>query len=200
MKVMVLLGSVRKGRVGENIAKWAVEEISKEDGFEAELTDVGKLDLPFYDEPIGGPSSIASSGQDYTNPKGREWADKVASADAFILVTPEYNHGYPASLKNALDWVGPEWNAKPVSFIGYGWSANGSRAVEQLRQVVAELGLVQTRFALNINLGGELGDDGRPNNEKHTGTLHSILGQMTALTKPSYTSPAKRGYPANVPA
>lgn len=197
MKVMVLLGSVRKGRVGENIAKWAVEEISNEDGFEAELTDVGELDLPFYDEPAGGPFGFTRSGQDYINPKGREWANKVASADAFILVTPEYNHGYPASLKNALDWVGPEWSGKPVSFIGYGWSANGSRAVEQLRQVVAELGLVQTRFALSINLGSDLGEDGKPKDEKHVGSLHSVMGQMKTLAKPSYTSPAKRGYPAN---
>jgi NAD(P)H-dependent FMN reductase len=84
----------------------------------------------------------------YSNELGKKWAAKVAEADGYIMVTPEYNHGYSAVLKNALDWVFPEWNGKPVGFVSYG-NAGGARAIEQLRQVVIELQMVPIRSAIH---------------------------------------------------
>jgi NAD(P)H-dependent FMN reductase len=85
----------------------------------------------------------------YTNELGKKWAAKVAEADAYIMVTPEYNHGYPAVLKNAIDWVFYEWQGKPVGFVSYG-TVSGSRAVEQLRQVVIELSMHPIRNAIHV--------------------------------------------------
>lgn len=181
MKLLILLGSARQERKGENIAKWANDIAAKDERFQPEIVDVKELDLPFYDEPGGGPFGLAAAGTDYTNPKGRAWADKVATYDAVILVTPEYNHGYPASLKNALDWVGPEWSNKPVSFVGYGWSANGVRAVEQLRQVVAELGLIQTKAEVTLNIGSGLDESGKPSSDHAESALKNSLDQIAAL-------------------
>lgn len=182
MKLMVILGSVRAGRRGEKIAHWATEQIKQDGRFnEVELVDVKELDLPLYNE-VESPMMLASQGKEYAEPKGRAWADKVAGADAFVLVNAEYNHGYSASLKNALDWVGNEWFGKPVGFVSYGWSG-GIRSTEQLRQVVAELGLVQTRFAVPIRIGNDLDENGNPNQESSQKSLSQMLDQIIALKK-----------------
>ena len=101
--------------------------------------------MPFFDSPM---SPSMTKGQ-YSNEIVKKWAEKINDGDAFIIVTPEYNHGYTAVLKNALDVISPEWNRKPVGFVSYG-SALGARAVEQLRQVAVELQMVPTRNAIHI--------------------------------------------------
>lgn len=179
MKLMVILGSVREGRAGEKVANWITGVVGQDNRFELDYVDPRNLDLPFYDEPAS-PFAMASRNQEYANPAGRAWADRVGSADAFILVTPEYNHGYPAVLKNALDWVGPEWNNKPVGLVGYSYQGvAGARSVEQLRQVVVELGLIQIANSVHIFPAREAFDDnGQPKNPEYAKNLSGLLSNI----------------------
>ncbi|MBY6677912.1 NAD(P)H-dependent oxidoreductase [Rhodococcus sp. BP-332] len=129
----VIIGSVRTGRVGPTVAQWFVRRASADGRFEVRVLDLADVVLPM--DLSGGP------GVDELT----RWVDVC---DAFVLVTPEYNHGYPASLKLALDSVKLEWRGKPVGFVSYGGTAGGVRAVEQLRQVVAELHMASVRDAV----------------------------------------------------
>lgn len=154
-KVMVLLGSNRPGRKGEKVADWFKTVTNARDDMEFTYVDVDDLRLPMYNEP-----EIPMMGNyryDYT----KKWAEQVAAADAFVFITPEYNHGYPAVLKNAIDYLYAEWVHKPVGFVGYGVNA-GVRSVEQLRQVVANLGMmaVSTSPHVGFNIFTEVDDKG----------------------------------------
>ena len=137
--VHVVLGSTRQGRAGERVARWFLQVAEGRDDLRMELIDLRDWPLPFFD--LAKPPAAGA----YEDPTQIAWAGKVAEADAYVLVTPEYNHGYPAVLKNALDTVYAEWGGKPVGFVGYGGPAGGVRAVEQLRQVVVELNMVPLR-------------------------------------------------------
>jgi NAD(P)H-dependent FMN reductase len=149
MKIKVIVGSTRQERFGDKPANWIVGELKKEHGVDVELLDLREYVLPFFNDP-GFPSM---SGGKYEDKAVQRWSDKIREADAFVIVTPEYNHGYPGVLKNAMDSIFPEWNHKPVGFIGYG-SAGGARSIEQLRQVVVELQMTPIRNA--IHLPGEI--------------------------------------------
>jgi NAD(P)H-dependent FMN reductase len=143
--IKIIIGSTRPNRFSEKPARWIYEETRKKDGIVAELLDLRDYPMPFLDQPI----SPALSGGKYENSIVKAWAEKIKDGDAFIVVTPEYNHGYPAVLKNALDSIFPEWNKKPVGFVAYG-NAGGARSVEQLRQVVIELQMLPIRNAIHI--------------------------------------------------
>jgi NAD(P)H-dependent FMN reductase len=108
MKLMVIFGSSRQGRKGEVVANWVKNHAQQDSRLEVDYVDCRDLNLPFFDEPLS-PFSMKRQGVEYTHPEGRAWADRVGKVDGAIIITPEYNHGYPAVLKNALDWVGPEW-------------------------------------------------------------------------------------------
>lgn len=145
IKVKVIIGSTRQGRFSEKPAQWIFDEAKKLQGVEVELLDLREFQLPFVDDPM--PPSMAN-GQ-YSNEAVTKWAEKIHDGDAFIIVSPEYNHGYSAVLKNALDVISPEWKRKPVGFVGYG-SAMGARSIEQLRQVAVELQMAPIRHAIHI--------------------------------------------------
>lgn len=145
IKIKVIIGSTRQGRFSEKPAQWIFEEAKKLEGVDVELLDLRDYEMPFFDSPI--PPSMAK-GQ-YSNEIVKKWAEKINDGDAFIIVSPEYNHGYSAVLKNALDVISPEWNRKPVGFVSYG-SALGARSVEQLRQVAVELQMAPIRNAIHI--------------------------------------------------
>ncbi|MGD0328096.1 MAG: NAD(P)H-dependent oxidoreductase [Minisyncoccia bacterium] len=145
LKIYVIIGSTRQNRFSEKPARYLYEELKKKKDIQAELIDLRDWPLPFFDEPMG-PSMLKGN---YSHELAKKWAAKVGEADGYIIVTPEYNHGYPAVLKNALDWVYTEWNKKPVGFVSYG-SVGGARSVEQLRQVVVELQMVPIRNAIHI--------------------------------------------------
>ena len=148
----VILGSTREGRVGDKPAHWILGEAAQRADVEAELVDLRDFPLPFFDRP----TSPTREGGVYANPAVARWAAKIAEADAFIVITPEYNHGYPAVLKNAFDHIFPEWGRKAIGFVSYG-NAGGARAVEQLRLVAIELGLWPIRSALHLPLDVYLG-------------------------------------------
>lgn len=145
LNVAVILGSTREGRFGDKPAHWIFGELKKKEGIKAELLDLRDYHLPFFNDAMN-PSQREGK---YPDEKIQKWADKIAEADAFIIISPEYNHGYSAELKNALDSIFPEWGKKPVGFLSYG-SAGGARVIEQLRQVVIELSMVPIRNSLSI--------------------------------------------------
>jgi NAD(P)H-dependent FMN reductase len=144
LKIAIILGSTRPNRVGAIVAEWVNEIAGKRTDAEFELVDVAKLDLPLLDEEL--PPAVGQ----YANQHTKDWAAKVASFDAFVFVTPEYNHSVPAGLKNALDFVYAEWANKAAGFVSYG-AAGGIRAVEHLRLILAELQVATVRTQLTLN-------------------------------------------------
>ncbi|HYP17460.1 MAG TPA: NAD(P)H-dependent oxidoreductase, partial [Opitutus sp.] len=132
IRIAIIIGSTRPGRNGEAVARWVYDHAKSRSDAEFELVDIAAFNLPLLDEPV--PPSMGR----YSQPHTKAWAAKIASFDAFIFVTPEYNHSTSGALKNALDFLYAEWNNKAAGFVSYG-SAGGARAVEQLRLVLSEL-------------------------------------------------------------
>lgn len=145
-KIKVILGSSRQGRNGKKVADWFMKQTeSFKDRLDFELLDLADWPIPFFDNP-GSPAMGAE-----LSGLAIDWSKKIADSDGIIIVTPEYNHGYPAVLKNALDVIYKEWNYKPVSFVSYGAVSAGIRAVEQLKQVVLELKMYPMHEEVNIH-------------------------------------------------
>lgn len=145
MKVKVILGSTREGRFGEKPAAWLMDELAKRDDVDAELLDLRDYEIPFFNE-VETPSYKQKA---YAHPSVVRWTAKIADGEAFIVIAPEYNRGYPAVLKNAFDYVYQEWNNKPIGFVSYG-SVMGARSVEQLRLVSIELQMAPIRNAIHM--------------------------------------------------
>ncbi|MGW0640958.1 NADPH-dependent FMN reductase [Streptomyces badius] len=150
LRVAVILGSNRDGRFGPVIADWFLARAAAHPGIETDLIDVAEADLPTRITFSPGPEEA-----------GRLAAvsERLAAADGFVVLTPEYNHSFPAPLKTLIDWHSAEWQAKPVAFVSYGGISGGLRAVEQLRQVFAELHTVTVRDTVSFHNAGALFDD-----------------------------------------
>ena len=177
---MVIWGSSRSGRNGGVVADWVKKHAGADSRFEVDFVDLRELNLPFFDEPVS-PFSMAGAGKDYVHPEGKAWAQRVGAADGVIIVTPEYNHGPTGVLKNTLDWVGPEWGNKPVGFVSYGGQAGGARAVEQLRSITIELGLVQVANSIHFVYYPQAFDEkGEP---KHEGTNESLKKMFDEIVR-----------------
>ncbi len=144
-RVAIIIGSTRPGRNGEAVAKWVYEIAQKRTDAEFELVDLLDFNLPLLDEPI--PPSMGQ----YTKQHTKDWAAKIASFDAYVFVTPEYNHSTSGALKNAIDFLYAEWNNKAAGFVSYG-SASGVRAVEHLRLIMAELQIADVREQVALSL------------------------------------------------
>jgi NAD(P)H-dependent FMN reductase len=174
LRVGIILGSVRPERNGEAVARWVYDTARRRADAEYEFVDLKDRSLPQLDEPI--PASAGRYSQEHT----RAWAAKVASFDAFVFVTPEYNHSIPASLKNAIDFVYAEWNNKVAGFVSYG-SAGGVRAVEHLRLVMAELQVatVRAQAALYLATDFENFRSFRPDPSREK-ALQTMLDQLLA--------------------
>jgi NAD(P)H-dependent FMN reductase len=146
-RLNVIVASTRPGRVGNQVGDWFAQVAREHAGFEVHLVDLAELDLPLLDEPVP-----AVEGEPYQHEHTRRWSALTAAADAFVIVTPEYNRGYPASIKNALDYLYAEWRDKPVGFVSYGMTSGGLRAVQQLTAVVPALGLVPLTDSVVVHL------------------------------------------------
>jgi NAD(P)H-dependent FMN reductase len=152
---MIIIASTRPGRGGWPVAQWFIERAAEHGGFDLTVVDLSELRLPLLDEP-NHPRL-----RQYTREHTREWSEQVDAAEAFVFVTPEYNHGYPASLKNAIDFLHHEWRYKPVGFVSYGGVAAGTRSVEQLQQVVTAVKLTPVIEQVNIPFYQQfINDDG----------------------------------------
>ena len=145
LKVAIITGSTRPGRVGDAVAHWVYDIASKRSDAAFEIVDIKDFNLPLLDEPV--PAAMGQYSQRHT----KVWAAKIAEFDAFVFVTPEYNHGPSAALKNAIDYLYREWNNKAVGFVGYGGNG-GTRAVEILRQVVSNVELADVRAQVGLSL------------------------------------------------
>jgi NAD(P)H-dependent FMN reductase len=143
-RIQLVLGTDREGRFSEKAAAWLEDRLVAREDLMIELVDLREFTLPFYDQAVPPARGL----REYP-PAARRWAQTVERADGFGFITAEYNHGYPAVLKNALDHAFPEFNRKPVAFVGYG-NVGGARAIEQLRQVVVELEMAPLRHAVHI--------------------------------------------------
>jgi NAD(P)H-dependent FMN reductase len=173
LRLAIVTGSTRQGRFGPQLSQW-FEQIATDHGlFEVDVVDLADFGFP----------NVSGEG----HPKQGVYSDQVApfaarmaAADAFVFVTPEYNHGYPASLKAALDAIYLEWNNKPASFLAYGGAYGGVRAVEQLRQVMAELQIadIQQTLAIPKAAWGFFNEDGSVKDESTNVAAKSMLEQL----------------------
>lgn len=176
MKLMIIVGSVRPGRVGLPVAEWVRGVAQADDRFEIDFVDLAELALPFMDEPEH-PSKRA-----YTKPHTIAWSRRVDAADAFIFVTPEYNHSFSPALKNALDFLGSEWSHKPVGFVSYGGVSAGSRGVALLEPTLTTLGLSRVGASVEINaIGRRIVDGAFAPEEKDVSILGRMLEQLDDL-------------------
>jgi len=178
----IIIASTREGRKGPAIAQWVFEEANKSDLFRTELIDLKEINLPFLDEPHH------PAQKKYTKQSSLAWSALIEPAEAFILVTPEYNHGFPATLKNALDTVYKEWNNKPVGIVSYGGLSGGIRAVELIKPVLLALKMVPLLHSVNIPFfAQQIDETGKFNaNEKIQKAFDSMfpeLAKWTALLK-----------------
>lgn len=174
LTIQIILGSTRPERQSEKVGKWVAEQARKNKELNVEILDLRDYPMPFFNEPAP-PSTLQGK---YSDKVAAKWAKKVAEGDAYILIAPEYNHGYPAVLKNALDYPYFEWNNKPVAFVSYGGVA-GARSVEQLRQVVGELRMVSMRDAVHISGVWQAFDEtGHPKDSALNGFADKMLDQL----------------------
>ncbi|MCW3066053.1 MAG: NADPH-dependent reductase [Solirubrobacterales bacterium] len=152
----IIIASTRPGRAGLPIGTWFAERARVHGGFDVRVIDLADVNLPMYDEP-DHPRL-----RRYRNRHTKNWSATIEAADALVFVTPEYNHGYPASLKNAIDFLHEEWAYKPVGFVSYGGVAAGTRAVQQLEPVVCAVRMIPVVAAVNIPFHPQfLDDEGR---------------------------------------
>ena len=154
-KLLIVIASTRPGRVGLPVATWFIQEATNHGGFELEVVDLAELALPLLDEP-NHPRL-----HQYTKEHTFAWSAIVEAADAVVFVTSEYNFGYPAALKNAIDYLNAEWRYKPLGIVSYGGVSAGTRATQQLRQVVIGVRMVPVEPAVNIPFVASFLDDDR---------------------------------------
>lgn len=176
MKVAIILGSSREGRLGERIAKLITTQSKKMNQWDVKLLDLKLINLPMYHDAV----PPAGMGGEYSDPIVAEWGASIAEADAFIFITPEYNHSIPAVLKNAIDTLYPEWANKAGGIVSYSMSSyGGSRAVEHLRGIIGHIGIATVQTSLSISSAHETVDkNGVALKEGIINTLQKELDQI----------------------
>lgn len=146
LKIAIVTGSTRPGRNNEAVANWVYRIAKERNDAEVELVDIARYNLPLLDEPV--PPLFGQYSHDHT----KAWSDKIASFDAYVFVTPEYNHSTSGALKNAIDYLFREWQNKAAGFVSYGGHASGARAVEHLRLIMAEVSVATVRAQALLSL------------------------------------------------
>ncbi|MBX6384891.1 MAG: NAD(P)H-dependent oxidoreductase [Microbispora sp.] len=175
--LQIVIASTRPGRVGLPVAEWFRDRAEAHDAFDVEVVDLAEVNLPFMNEPHHPRL------RQYVHQHTKEWSATVERGDAFVFVTPEYNYGFNAVLKNALDYLHHEWQYKPVGFVSYGGVSAGTRAVQMLKQVVTTLKMVPLFEAVSIPFVNQfLDEEGRlrPNDVMNT-AADAMLGELERL-------------------
>ena len=174
IRIAIIIGSTRPGRNGEAVGKWVYEIARKRRDAEFELVDLKDFNLPLLDEPL------SPMMRQYTHQHTKDWSAKIASFDAYVFVTPEYNHATSGALKNAIDFLYHEWVNKAAGFVGYG-GASGIRAVENLRLIMGELQVADVRAQVGLSLFTDFENYSvfkpAPQQEK---SVHAMLDQVIA--------------------
>ena len=172
----VVIGSTRSGRAGLPVAQWFIDRARRHGGFDVRVVDLAELGLPLFDEP-NHPRL-----RQYVNDHTKRWSAIVDDSDAFVFVTPEYNHSFPASVKNAFDYLHHEWQHKPVGFVTYGGVAAGTRALQALQPVVSALKLLPVVESVNIPFFTQFIRDGRVEpNEVMTHAADAMLDELVRI-------------------
>jgi NAD(P)H-dependent FMN reductase len=188
LRLQVVIASTRPGRLGLPIGNWVYEQAKSSSEFDVELVDLVDYNLPLLDEPR------PASSRQYANEHTLQWSQVVSRADAFVFVTPEYNHGINAAFKNALDYLYYEWALKPATFVSYGGMSAGMRAVQQAKQVLAALRVYPLTDAVPIpNVASRIDDDGKFRSDskldaglgKALTELHRVAGGLLPLRSPN---------------
>ena len=183
--ISVIVGSTREGRFSEKPAQWILQYLKKRDGVETQLLDLRDFPMPFFDQPV--PPAMPGRAP-YEDQFVKKWTAAIARSDGFVFVTGEYNYGPAAVLKNAIDWVYPEWNRKAAAFVSYGGSG-GIRSVQQLREIAIELQLAPVRSSVHIPVstlwahfqGGDVGAGLAELEEPAGKMIDDLLWWTTAL-------------------
>src|SRR5580700_1051289 len=186
MIISVIIGSTRQGRFSEKPAQWILHELRKREAIEARLLDLRDFPMPFFDQPVPPAMPVRPP---YGHDVVKNWTAQIAASDGFVFVTPEYDYGPSAVLKNAIDWVYPEWNRKAAACVSYG-SAMGARGVQQLRETMIEVQIAPVRSSVHIPVttlwahfqGGDV-DKGLAELQKQTQTMIDDLLWWTAALK-----------------
>lgn len=144
MNLKIIIGSTRPGRKGPLVANWFAEYAKQHSNFNVEIIDLKEINLPLFDE------AEHPMTQKYAHTHTQKWSQAIADGDAFVMVTPEYNHSYPASIKNAFDYLHKEWKEKPMGFVSYAGVSAGTRAVSELKLSVATMSMMPLVEAVNI--------------------------------------------------
>lgn len=176
LKIAVIVGSTRPGRVGDQVAAWVLDHATAHGGAQYELVDLADLQLSRLDESI--PAAMGAYQHDHT----KEWAALVAGFDGFVFVTPEYNRSIPGSLKNAIDFVYSEWNNKAAGIVSYGGVVSGARAAEHLRGILAELQVASVRQQVMLSTGADFENYTtlKTPGDAHTAALTTLLDQLVS--------------------
>ncbi|WET82971.1 NAD(P)H-dependent oxidoreductase [Amycolatopsis sp. QT-25] len=165
LRLAVIIGSVRHERFADAITGWLLTELAALDGFEVDPIDLADIHLPLQGTQPGGTETVISA--------------RLRVADAYLVLTPEYNHSFPAALKNAIDWHFTEWAHKPVAFVGYGAGSGGIRAIEQLRLIFPELRATTIRDAVLLTAPWtRLGPNGYEGTEGERGALAATMTEL----------------------
>jgi NAD(P)H-dependent FMN reductase len=193
LRIGVVLASARQGRRGEGFATWIHGLIAERPGVDAELLDLRDYPLPAYTyEKM--PRALEDG---YVDDTARQWSERIHALDGYVIVTPEYNHGYPGNLKNAIDHVHLGWWYKPVAFVSYGGAAGGARAVEQLRNVAVEVRMVPVRSEVNLRLIGlQLDEAGRPADPLYPKMARGMIDQLLWWARATRDARAAEAPPA----
>ena len=176
--LQIIIGSTRPGRVGPAVAAWIIDRARARGDFDVVVTDLAELNLPMFDEP-NHPRL-----HQYVHQHTKDWSATIDRADAFIFVIPEYNYGFNAAIKNAIDYLNAEWKHKPVGFVSYGGVGAGTRAVQMLKQVITALSMVPVFDAVNIPFIQQFLDDERklqPNDIMETAAT-TMLNELVRWT------------------
>ncbi|MFF4837488.1 NADPH-dependent FMN reductase [Streptomyces sp. NPDC001315] len=191
--LVIIVGSVREGRFGPAVSSWVAEQADAHGGFDVHVVDLAEVDIPL-ELPAASPKY---AGDDYPRPAGMApLTSALSEADAFVVVTPEYNHSYPASLKAAIDWHFTQWTAKPVAFVSYGGAAGGRHAVLHLENVLTELHAVTIRDGLAFPDYFTAWRDGRPLAPEAPGYAKTMLDQLAWWADALRTARETAPYPA----
>lgn len=176
LNLKIIIGSTRPGRKGPAIAQWFYEIAQKHEGFNVELLDLATINLPFLDEPKH------PRFRQYEHQHTKDWSATIDAADVLVMVTPEYNYGFSAPLKNALDYLYHEWGYKPVGFVSYGGVSAGIRAVQMLKQVVTAQKMMPMAESVSIPFFTSLFND-QGQFTGNDGLIKSAEGMLNELHK-----------------
>ncbi len=177
MKIGIVIGSIRDGRNGKAIGDWVAARAAERTDAEFVTVDLKEFDLPL----MASATLPAMADRKYESDNVTRWSRAIDSCDGFVFVTPEYNHGVPGALKNAVDSLGPEWTGKTIGFVSYG-ADGGIRSVEQWRQIVANFQMLDIRAQVSISVFAEFGTDGFAPSARRPAELSTLLDQLVSLT------------------